>query len=155
MLCACACQSDPVRPPKQYQSIASSAWPLILQSRPLMAFWNSLKGLIASWPTGAWAWTQTQLSDQQVVKVLSALKSLNKLCGAVWWMRVWIDSQLSSILAFATESKKNSNSTQFVLGFWSRYNPWPGQSGGRVQVWVQVWAPAGHLAITSKGYFRR
>ena len=28
-------------------------------------------------------------------------------------------------------------------------------SEGRVQVWVQVWAPAGHLTITSEGYFRR
>ena len=28
-------------------------------------------------------------------------------------------------------------------------------SGGRVQVWVQVWAPASHLAITLKGFFRR
>ena len=37
--CACACQSHP---PKQCQSAAPRAWPLILQSKPLIAFRNSL-----------------------------------------------------------------------------------------------------------------
>ena len=63
-----------------------------------------------------------------------------------------INSQLSSI------SEKNSNSTQFIELFWvfradtTSTTHW---SGGRVQVWVQVQAPADHLAITPKGYSRR
>ena len=32
---------------------------------------------------------------------------------------------------------------------------WSCCSGGRVQVWVQIRAPAGHLAITPEGYLRR
>ena len=43
--------------------------------------------MIARWPAGAWTWNQTSLRtlqpDQQVGKVLSAQKSLNKLC-VVW-----------------------------------------------------------------------
>ena len=65
---------------------------------------------------------------------------------------------LSLVISF-NWPKKNSNSTQFILGLQSRlnlYNPvstrW---SGCRVQVWVQVWAPAGHLAITPEGCSRR
>ena len=32
---------------------------------------------------------------------------------------------------------------------------WSRQSSCRIQVWVQLWAPAGHLEITPQYYFRR
>ena len=43
--------------------------------------------MTARWPAAAWTWTQTWTlaPDQPVVKVLSAQKSLNKLCG-VWFL---------------------------------------------------------------------
>ena len=39
---------------------------------------------------------------------------------AVWWMSVGINSLLSSTLVFSTDLKKNLNSTQIILRFWSR-----------------------------------
>ena len=72
------CLCSPVRPPKLYLSVAPRAWPLNLQSKPSIIFWNSLRdsGVIARWPAGAWTWTQTWTlqPDQWVVMVLSALK---------------------------------------------------------------------------------
>ena len=69
---------------KQCQSAAPRAWPLVLPSKPSIVLEQPL-GVIARWPAGAQTWTQTWtlLPDQRAVKVLSALKSQNKLCG-VW-----------------------------------------------------------------------
>ena len=67
--------------PKLCRSSARRGGPLILQSKLLIVFWNSH----SRWQAGAWTWTQTWTlpSAQRVVKVLSALKSKNNLCG-VW-----------------------------------------------------------------------
>ena len=55
---------------------------LILPSKHSIVFWNSLREWL---PDGARTWTQTWTlpPDQRIVKVLSAPKSQNKLCG-VW-----------------------------------------------------------------------
>ena len=52
--------------------------------------------------------------------------------------------------------KKNSNFAQFIqrLPSTGRQTFAIGLSGDRVQVWLQVQASAGHLAITPKGYSR-
>ena len=44
--------------PKLCRSVAPRALPLILQSKPSITFWNSLR-MIARWPAGARTWTQT------------------------------------------------------------------------------------------------
>ena len=53
-------------------SAAPRARPLILQSKPLIAFGSALwrlKGVMTRWPTGVWAWTQTWTlqPDPQIV----------------------------------------------------------------------------------------
>ena len=60
--------------------------PLILQSKLSIVFWNSLlECLPDDLRAQTWQWTQTWTlqPDQLVVKVLSAPKSQNKVCG-VW-----------------------------------------------------------------------
>ena len=66
----------------------------------------------------------------------------------VWWMRVEIDSgsQLSSISAFW----KVQTPQRLFWDFWPDKTITTSWSGSKVQV-----APAGHLAITFKGYSRR
>ena len=65
---------------------------------------------------------------------------------------------LSTCLNFSIFNwpKKNSNCTQFIFRNFRAdktfTTPW---SGSRVQVWAQVWALVGHLAITPKDYCRR
>ena len=76
----CPAQAVPERDPK------SSAFDL--QSKTSIVFWNHSLSLLEWLPNGlqgAQTWTQTWTlpPDQRVVKVLSALKSQNKLCG-VW-----------------------------------------------------------------------
>ena len=70
--------------------------------------------------------------------------------------------QLSAFINFCilNRPKKNSNSTQIVLfqGFQGRqnlHNSLVRWQSSRLQVWVQVQAPACHLAITSKGNYSR
>ena len=73
--CVCAHLSNLFKP---YGSAAPRARLLILQSKPLIDFWNSLR-----------EWLQDDLQglnlglklDQQVLMILSAVKSLNNLCG--------------------------------------------------------------------------
>ena len=55
--CVCARPSDPR---KQSWRAAPRAWPLILPSKPSIAFWNSLRRDVR-WPAAAWAWTQLEL----------------------------------------------------------------------------------------------
>ena len=69
----------------------------------------------------------------------------------------WLTAFLN--LCFCNGPKQNLNSTQIILGVLSKenlYNPLVRlQTQCRVQVWVQVQAPAGHLAFTPEGYSRR
>ena len=76
-------------------------------------------------------------------------------------MRVEFTSMLSSTLAFSTDLARIQTSQCAHSLFWDLgaektfTTHW---SGGRVQVWVQVWAPAlpaSHLAIHPEGYSRR
>ena len=82
------------------------------------------------------------------------------------WIHIWShinqsgdegSYSLSALLNFGVFNgpKKNSNCTQFILGLGADKTFTTRWSGGRVQVWVQVQAPACHLAITSDGYSRR
>ena len=57
-----------------------------------------------------------------------------------------VDTDWYRLLNFGV-LKKNLKSTQFVELYF-------GVSGGRVQVWVRVRAPAGNLAIVPEGYSR-
>ena len=80
---------------------------------------------------------------------------LNIYLVTVWWMRVNIDSQLSSIFNYVL--KRIQTPYSWFWDFWAHNlkvstTRW---SGCRVQVWVQVWAPACHLAISHKGNSRR
>ena len=54
---------------------------------------------------------------------------------------------IGSNLASVTDLKKIQTPYSLYYNFRAFTTRW---SGGRVQVWVQVWAPAGHQAITSK-----
>ena len=72
---------------------------------------------------------------------------------AVWWIKVGVnsqESQLSSILAFLNEFKLYRVWWTLFWGFWANKTSTTHWSGSRVQVWVQVWAPARHLAISPK-----
>ena len=70
-----------------------------------------------------------------------------------------IDSQLSllseSILAFSTDLKRIQTPHSLFWGFGADKTSTTHWSGCRVQVWVQIWAPACHLAIIPEGYSRR
>ena len=79
----------------------------------------------------------------------------HSLHKAFWWIRVGINSQLSSISAFSTDLKRIQTPHRLFLVFWADKTSTTHCSGGRVQVWVQVWAPACQLAITPEGYSRR
>ena len=74
---------------------------------------------------------------------------------SVWWMRFGIPSQLSSILSFYKEFKLHTVYWTLFWGFEADKTTTTQWSGGRVQVWVQVQVPAGHLAITLEGCSRR
>ena len=65
-----------------------------------------------------------------------------------------IDSQLSSIFE-VLRYKKNQTPHSWFWDFRADKFFTTCWSGGRVQVWVQVWAPAGHLVITAEGHYRR
>ena len=82
------------------------------------------------------------------------------------WIHIWShinqsgdegSYSLSALLNFGVFNgpKKNSNCTQFILGLGADKTFTTRWSGGRVQVWVQVQAPACHLAITPEGCSRR
>ena len=65
-------------------SAAPRAWQLILQSKPSIAFWNSLMEwlpddlhCLAAWGALTWTQTWTLLPDQQVVKVFKFICSKN------------------------------------------------------------------------------
>ena len=73
----------------------------------------------------------------------------------VWWMRVGIKSLLSSISAFYKEFKLHTVYWTLFWVFGADKTSTTHWSGGRVQAWVQVRAPASHLAITPEGYSRR
>ena len=82
--------------------------------------------------------------------------------GSVWWMRVDINSLLSSILTFLMDLKRIQTPHSFFRDFrayktfttrdFRAYKTFTTRwSGCR----VQIWAPACHLTITPKGYSRR
>ena len=129
------CLCSPVLPAPavaQSKRAAPRAWPLILPSKPSINFWNSLQRdcQFARWPAGAWTWTQTWTvpPDQRVVKVLSAPKPQNKLCGVSILFRSIKNAEIEDICPRQYQplspdccivpqfwrSQKNSNSTQFI-----------------------------------------
>ena len=65
-------------------------------------------------------------------------------------MRVDIVSAMSSISAFLTDLKRIQTPHSLFWGFGADKTFTTRWSGGTVQVWVQVQAPAGHLAISLK-----
>ena len=70
------------------------------------------------------------------------------------WGSEWTHS-FPQLWHFQWSLKKKSSSTQFIKRFWSRQPFKTCWSEGRVQLWVQVWAPAFHLVISPEGYFRQ
>ena len=60
---------------------------------------------------------------------------------ATWWMRVGIDSPLSSISAFSTDLKRIWTPHLLFWDFWADKTFTTRWSGGKVQFWVQVLAP--------------
>ena len=70
-------------------------------------------------------------------------------------VRVDINSPLSSIWAFSMDLKRIQTSPCLFWDFGADKTFTTCWSGGRVYVWVQVWAPAGHLAIIPEDYSRR
>ena len=80
-LCVCV---DSSNPPSLCGSAALGAWPLILQSRPPIASWNSLLEWLTSFGSN--------LNFNQRVKainILSAAKSPNKLCRVESFNTCW------------------------------------------------------------------
>ena len=75
----CACPNLP--------SCAAKSWPLNLQSKPSIIFWNSLQDHRIDWQMTCrglklntrWGWSLQR--DQLVVRVWAAPKSLNEVCG--------------------------------------------------------------------------
>ena len=57
---------------------------------------------------------------------------------------------LGSNLASVTDFKRIETPHSLCCDFWGDKTFTTRWSGGRVQVWVQVWAPASHLAISLK-----
>ena len=84
-MCLCACLTSP----SCASALPKELCHLILQSKPssrdLYCLLEWHLGVITRWPGGAWTLTQTWTlpPDPCVVKVLSAPKSLNELCG-IW-----------------------------------------------------------------------
>ena len=76
---------------------------------------------------------------------------------AVWGLpvRVGIESLLSSISAFSTDLKSIQTPHSLFRDFGADKTFTTRCSGARVQVLVQVRAPAFHLKITPEGYSRR
>ena len=97
----CLCSPIMIRPAVLESGSKSLAVSLNLRLHSVTAF-----GEIARWQAGAQTWTQTWtlLPDQQVAKVF---KFIAKPYFA--WLRFGISNWL----------KKNSNSTQFMLWFWT------------------------------------
>ena len=95
---------------------------------------------------------------QPTVWIGKVNRSLCILRDAGWkvqWKRLsaWLD------FGIFNRPKSIQAANTFFQELWSRKNlcnslVWT-CSGGKVQVWVQVQAPAGHLAIPPKGYSRR
>ena len=83
------------------------------------------------------------------------LTYIASLGGDGWYRLTAVQPVLSSILAFSKEFKPHTIYWTLFWGFGADKNSTIHGSGGRVQVWVQVWAPACHLAITPEGYSRR
>ena len=72
-------------------------------------------------------------------------------------MRVGTWNQLTAVLNFCIliGLKRNQTPQSLFRDFCADKTFTTGWSGARVQVWVQVQAPAGHLAVTPKGCSRR
>ena len=66
-----------------------------------------------------------------------------------------LSTQLSSISAFSMDLKRIPTPHRLLWDFRAVKTVPSRLSGGWVQVWVQFWAPAGHLSITPVGYSRR
>ena len=91
------------------------------------------------------------LSDRSIEAALLCFILLQEVpLISVWWMRVGINSLLSSISAFSTDLKRIQTPHRLFWGFEADKTSTTHWSGWR----VQVWAPTGHLAITPKGYSR-
>ena len=76
----------------------------------------------------------------------------NIWCYTVLGMSLRKVSSLGSNLASVTDLKgiETPHSLCCDFGGDKTFTTWTRWSGGTVQVWVQVWAPAGHLAISPK-----
>ena len=73
--------------------------------------------------------------------------SQSKFCSPVLGMSLGKVTSRGSNLASVTDLKTPHSLCCDFRGYKTFKTRW---SGGRVQVWVQVWAPAGHLAISPK-----
>ena len=94
-------------------------------------------------------WSLAQLS---LLKGRTSRWHLCQQASPVLWIRVDIVSAMSSISAFLTDLKRIQTPHTLFWDFWADKPFTTIWSGGRVQVWVQVWAPACHVEITPEGY---
>ena len=92
-------------------------------------------------------------NNANVSSACTANHSVGAYCSL--GMRVDIVSAMSSISAFLTGLKRIQTPHSLFWGFGADKTFKIRWSGGRVQVWVQVRAPVGHLAITPGGCSRR
>ena len=76
--------------------------------------------------------------------------SWHSVSGPVWWIRVDINLELSSISSFSTDLNRIQTPHSLFWDFRADKTFTIRRSGCR----VQVWAPACHLEITPEGYSR-
>ena len=99
-----------------------------------------------------WADSPALSANKQVIN----LGLLTACCSvSVWWMRVDMDSPLSSILEVSTDLKRIQTPQSSLWDFWADQTFTTSWSGGRDQVWAQVQASPCHLAIIPKVCSRR
>ena len=84
-------------------------------------------------------------------------RALVSLVDEGWYRLTLSHSSPHWVLNFSVWNgpKKNSIPHNLLRDFGADKTSTTCWSGGRVQVWVQIRAPAGHLAITPEGYSRR
>ena len=72
----------------------------------------------------------------------------------IWGLSLEIVSLLASISASTTDLKRFQTPHDLFRNIGAENTSTTLWSDGRVQVWVHIRAPAGHLAITAEGYSR-
>ena len=127
--CVCARQSYPRQPWRRARELPQGLGHWFCPQNLRLTSGTAFRE-IARWPAGAWTWTQTWTvpPDQRVVKVLSAPKPQNKLCGVSILFRSIKNAEIEDICPRQYQplspdccivpqfwrSQKNSNSTQFI-----------------------------------------